>query len=89
MTETIRMHTISGEAMDVFPAETRIRSKKHPCLIGTVVHLEFTNSGAISLLPYHIQWDNDILARKLLGTFRMWASNHSVEAIENGEEPTR
>ena len=86
MTETMQMHTASGEAIDVFPAETRVRSKKHPCLAGVIMHLEYHESGAISPLPYHIQWDNDVLARKLLGAFRMWACNDGVEAIEDGEE---
>jgi hypothetical protein len=86
MTETMQMRTASGKAIDVFPAETRVCSKKHPCLTGVIMHLEYHESGAISTLPYHIQWDNDILARKLLGAFRMWAGDHSIEAIENGEE---
>lgn len=77
--ETKRLYTVDGEAIDIFPLNTPIRHKEHPNLTGRIIRYEFHESGAISPLPYRVEWDDDALAREVLGVFRIYASNENIE----------
>lgn len=54
------------------PIGQRVRSVANPELTGTVVVWEMHKSGALSAIPYKVQWDDEALARAVRGAFCWW-----------------
>jgi len=68
---------------------TRVRHIRHD-LAGRIIGYEWCKAGEISALPYRVQWDDDVRARKLLGVWRIWPAASSIAAVSKealGDEP--
>ena len=77
-----QMETSEGNFIEVLPVGTRIRSKSHPELLGTIRGYECHESGKLSPIPYCISWDNTDRAYRLLGWMFIYSDPDSVEAID-------
>lgn len=77
--QTIKLKTVGGEEIEVLPIGTAIQHRTLPQLTGKIVGHEYHESGAISPIPYRIQWDNEALAATRIGGMYWWAGNDSVE----------
>jgi hypothetical protein len=84
MTETATMYTVTGEAIEVLPVGTSVRHRRFVELTGTIVKHEFHGSGAISPIPYFVEWNDKRLARKALGILFCYVGNGAIEEITNG-----
>ena len=78
MSETLQF----CETADLKPGD-RVRCKQHPELVGSVRGYEWNKPGVLSAIPYNIGWDNNSLAFSLRGAFAIYASDDSVEKIED------
>lgn len=61
----------------LFPG-TRVRHVDYPKLTGTIRKWEMHESGKPSPIPYNIDWDDDRLAREMLGMFYFYSSPERV-----------
>ena len=66
--------------------QDRVRHKRYPELTGRVKQYEWSDNpahkGQLSPLPYCIDWDDSRWASELLGWFFVYASDASVERLE-------
>ena len=76
------IETTEGKLIEVYPIETRVRSKDHPELTGVIRQLEFHESGKISPIPYCISWDDNSKAYDLLGWMFIYSDPESIEIIK-------
>lgn len=65
---------------------TKVRSRSFPKLTGKIRHLEPHESGKASEIAYLIDWDDSELAAELLGSYFIYATSSTIEAIENQKE---
>jgi hypothetical protein len=72
---------MSDVASSPLPVGTAIRHRLHPELRGLIARHEYTDSGALSAIPYAIQWDDSDQAYALLGWFFVYASDDTVEPV--------
>jgi len=73
------METSEGKPIEVLPIGTRIRSKSHPELLGTIRQYEYHENGKLSPIPYCISWDNTDKAYRLLGWMFIYSDPDNVE----------
>ena len=59
----------------------RIRSKQHPELTGRIGWYEWNKPGVLSAIPYRVEWDDEDMARQVIGGFWWWATDGGVEAL--------
>lgn len=60
----------------------RVRHRQHPDLTGTVKCYEWNEPGILSGIPYNILWDDGARAADTLGWLFIYATDHSLDAIE-------
>lgn len=70
-----------AETCDLSPGQ-RVRSRRHPELIGRVKCLEWNTPGVLSAIPYNVSWDDPDLAYDVLGMFALYASDEGIEALD-------
>ena len=68
----------TGRLVILLPVGTRIKHVKWPKLVGTINRYEYCKSSIVSALPYHVTWDDDYMAFRCLGVFRMWPNPDNI-----------
>jgi len=78
------VETSDGSFIEVLPVGTKVRHKRHPELIGEIVHYEYHESGKLSPLPYCVHWIDGKRAHILLGWFSIYPARDELEEVLGG-----